>query len=87
MGYTLRATQEDPENAMTWAVSINGRLMRSRIMERVAGTWQAEDPAAFETFLETTNLTDKEKKRLQNTKTPQTSPIGGRLPEPSGSGT
>ena len=56
-------------------------------MERVAGTWQAEDPAAFETFLETTNLTDKEKKRLQNTKTPQTSPIGGRLPEPSGSGT
>lgn len=66
MNYTQRAAQEDPETAMSWAESINSDWMRTRTMERVAGSWKAADPEAFESYLANSDFSDEQKQRLQN---------------------
>ncbi|MGB1127643.1 MAG: hypothetical protein ACPG3X_04655 [Opitutales bacterium] len=64
MSYTYRAAQEDPAKAMTWAESIDNKWMRERMMQHVAGSWKADDPEAFKSYLDVSNLNDEEKKRL-----------------------
>ncbi|HAV11989.1 MAG TPA: hypothetical protein DCX06_00625 [Opitutae bacterium] len=64
--YTFRAAQEDPANAMSWAESVSNDRMRNRLMESVAGSWKSEDPAAFEQYLESAELTAEQKEQLLN---------------------
>lgn len=66
MSYTFRAAQEDPANAMSWAESINNDNMRTRMMERVAGSWKAEDPEGFQKYLQTSNFTEEQRQMLEN---------------------
>ncbi|MGC6423441.1 MAG: hypothetical protein ACON4O_00475 [Lentimonas sp.] len=64
--YTFRAAQEDPANAMTWAESISNDWVRTRLMTSVAGTWKNEDSQAFETYVESAELSDEQKEQLRN---------------------
>jgi len=65
MSYTYRAAQEDPASAMTWAQSIGNGWMRNRMMSHVAGNWKNDDPQAFQSFIETAEIEDDQKKKLQ----------------------
>ena len=65
---TYRTASEDPAVAMTWAESIKNDGYRGRLMERVAGEWQARDPEAFEAYLSASELSDERKERLRNSK-------------------
>ncbi len=64
MSYTYRAAQEDPANAMTWAESINNDWMRTRMMERVAGSWKTDDPDAFQSYLDSSDMSEEQKEKL-----------------------
>lgn len=66
MSYTFRAAQEDPANAMSWAESITSDGMRTRMMERVAGTWKADDPEGFQTYLDSADFSEEQRELLQN---------------------
>jgi hypothetical protein len=66
MSYAYRAAQEDPASAMTWAESIDNEWMRNRMMQHVSGSWKADDPEAFQNYLDTSTLDDEQKERLQN---------------------
>jgi len=63
--YTFRAAQEDPASAMTWAESVSSDWVRDRLMKSVAATWKSEDPAAFEQYVESSELTDEQKEALR----------------------
>ncbi len=63
--YTYRAAQEDPANAMTWAESISNDRMRSRMMQHVAGSWKEEDPEGFQEYIDNAELSDEQKKELE----------------------
>jgi len=63
--YTYRAAQEDPANAMTWAESISNDRMRGRMMQHVAGNWKNDDPDGFQSYLESAELSEDQKKELQ----------------------
>jgi hypothetical protein len=66
MSYTYRAAQEDPASAMTWAESIDNEWMRNRMMQHVSGSWKADDPDAFQNYLDNADLDDEQKEHLQN---------------------
>lgn len=66
MNYTYRAAQEDPASAMTWAESINNDWVRTRMMERVAGRWKEDAPENFQNYLDSTEFTEEQRKRLRN---------------------
>ncbi|MEO0508398.1 MAG: hypothetical protein AAF065_00890 [Verrucomicrobiota bacterium] len=66
ISYTYQAAQEDPANAITWAESIENDSMRNRMMQHVAGNWKAEDPEAFQTYLDSSEFDEKQLERLQN---------------------
>ncbi len=66
MSYTFRAAQEDPANAMSWAESINNDGMRTRMMERVAGTWKTDDPEGFQAYLKSADFSEEQRELLQN---------------------
>ncbi|MFO8027366.1 MAG: hypothetical protein R6U56_06860 [Opitutales bacterium] len=74
MSYTYRAAQEDPANAMTWAESISSDRMRDRMMRHVADNWKNEDPESFQSYIDSTDLSDEQKKVLQE----EQSARGGR---------
>jgi hypothetical protein len=79
--YTYRAAQEDPGTAMTWAESISNDWVRDRMMQSVAVTWRAENPEAFEGFLESSELDAEQKEKLRNAESRGSSgrsPFGGR---------
>ncbi|HKK18004.1 MAG TPA: hypothetical protein VJ952_04910, partial [Opitutales bacterium] len=65
MSYTYRAAQEDPESAMTWAESISNDRMRGRMMQHVAGNWKNDDPEGFQSYLDSANLGEEQKKQLE----------------------
>lgn len=75
MSYTYRAAQEDPANAMTWAESIDNSWMRNRMMQHVAANWKNDDPKAFQSYIENSELEDEQKKKLQEA---EASHRGGR---------
>lgn len=66
MSYTYRAAQEDPANAMTWAESIDNDWMRTRMMTHVAGSWKADDPDAFQSYLDKAELSDEQREKLES---------------------
>ena len=49
---------------MSWAESITDDRMRTRLMERVAGSWKDEDPEAFQTYIETTEMSAEQRGQL-----------------------
>lgn len=65
ISYTYRAAQEDPANAMSWAESINSGRMRDRMMRHVASNWKNEDPEGFQSYIESAELSEEQKKELQ----------------------
>ncbi|PXA05663.1 hypothetical protein DDZ13_01965 [Coraliomargarita sinensis] len=65
MSYTYRAAQEDPANAMTWAESISNDRMRDRMMQHVAGNWKSDDPEGFQSYIDSAELSEEQKKELQ----------------------
>ncbi|CAA6693493.1 MULTISPECIES: hypothetical protein [unclassified Lentimonas] len=66
--YTMRAAQEDPSTAMSWAESITSDNMRSRMMQQVAANWKNDDPDAFTTYLDDSDLSTEERAELENAK-------------------
>jgi len=66
--YTARASQEDPATAMSWAESINNDGLRTRMMQKVAGSWKSNDPAAFSTYLDGGDFNSKQRKLLESAK-------------------
>lgn len=65
MSYTYRAAQEDPASAMTWAESISHDRMRGRMMQHVAENWKNEDPDSFQSYIDSAELSEEQKKELQ----------------------
>jgi hypothetical protein len=65
MNYTYRAAQEDPANAMTWAESIGNDWMRTRMMQHVAGSWKSDDPESFQSYIDSSEFDEAQKKQLQ----------------------
>ncbi|MEN8791407.1 MAG: hypothetical protein ABF324_04405 [Lentimonas sp.] len=63
--YTMRAAQEDPRTAMSWAESISSDWARYRMMKSVAETWKSEDPDAFEAYVEASELSAEQKEDLR----------------------
>lgn len=63
--FTFRAASEDPAGAMTWAESITSEHMRGRLMSRVAGEWKAQDPEAFDAYLEQAEISPEQKAELE----------------------
>ena len=66
--YTARASQEDPATAMSWAESINNDGLRTRMMQKVAGNWKSDAPAAFTAYLDDGDFSSKERKLLESAK-------------------
>ena len=66
--YTYRAAQEDPSSAMSWAESINDASMRNRMMQQVAANWKNDDPAGFTSYLDNSDLNEKEREQLETAK-------------------
>ena len=66
ISYTFRAAEEDPESAMTWAESIEDDRRRTWMMERVASTWKEQDADSFKTYLDSSELTQEQRKKLEN---------------------
>ena len=64
--YTYRAAQEDPSTAMTWAESITSERMRERMVQQVAATWKNEDPEGFTAYLDSSDLSESERKKLES---------------------
>lgn len=64
--YTYRSAQEDPAGAMSWAESITRDNTRNRLMTRVASEWKQQDPEAFQSYIETAELTDEQKTQLES---------------------
>lgn len=64
--YAFRAAEEDPEAAMTWAGSIKNDRRRSWMMERVAGTWKEQDSETFQSYLDSSELSEEQRDRLEN---------------------
>lgn len=75
--YTFRSAQEDPAGAMSWAESITRDETRNRLMTRVAAEWRQQDPQAFQAYLDSTDLPEDQKTRLQNAQSGGGGP-GGR---------
>lgn len=65
MSYTYRAAQEDPASAMTWAESIDNNWMRTRMMQHVAANWKEEDQESFQSFIDSSEFDEDQKKQLQ----------------------
>lgn len=65
MSYTYRAAQEDPAGAMTWAESIDNNWMRTRMMQHVAANWKEEDQESFQSFIDSSEFDEDQKKQLQ----------------------
>ena len=66
--YTYRAAQEDPPTAMSWAESINNANMRNRMMQQVAANWKNDDPEGFTSYLDNSDLNEKEREKLETAK-------------------
>lgn len=66
ISYTFQAAREDPASAMTWAESINNDRMRTHMMERVAGSWKADDPESFKNYLNRSELNEAQRSLLEN---------------------
>jgi hypothetical protein len=66
--YTYRAAQEDPPSAMSWAESINNPSMRNRMMQQVAANWKNDDPEGFTSYLDNSELSQKEREQLETAK-------------------
>lgn len=64
--YTFRSAQEDPATAMSWAESVTRDDMRIRLMERVASEWKQQDPEAFQSYINQSQLTEEQKTQLTN---------------------
>ena len=62
--YTYHAVQEDPASAMAWAESVDSDRMKGYLQMRVAGAWREDDPAAFQTYLDSSDLSDERKEEL-----------------------
>ncbi|NBB80414.1 MAG: hypothetical protein GVY36_13400 [Verrucomicrobia bacterium] len=67
--YAFRAAEEDPAAAMTWAGSIKNNRRRSWMMERVAGTWKEQDAETFQSYLDSADLSEAQRGRLENANT------------------
>jgi len=65
ISYTFRAAEEDPAAAMTWAESIENDRRRTWMMERVAATWKTKDAGAFTQYLDNSELTEAQRKKLE----------------------
>lgn len=66
--YTAQVAADDPEGAMSWAVSITDENLRNRLMSRVASEWKEADPESFNRYLQDANLDPAVKEMLQNTR-------------------
>ncbi len=66
--YTYRAAQEDPPTAMSWAESINNANMRNKMMQQVAANWKNDDPEGFTSYLDNSDINQKERKKLETAK-------------------
>jgi hypothetical protein len=64
--YTFRAAQEDPPAAMSWAESISNEKIRDRMIQQVAASWKSDDPEGFTTYLDSSDLSDDERKQLES---------------------
>ncbi len=64
--YTYHAVQEDPASAMAWAESVDSDRMKGYLQMRVAGAWREDDPTAFQSYLDNSELSDERKEELQN---------------------
>jgi hypothetical protein len=66
--YTYRASQEDPQAAMSWAESINNTNMRNKMMQQVAANWKIDDPQGFINYLDNSKLNTEVRKELESAK-------------------
>jgi len=66
--YTYRAAQEDPPTAMSWAESISNANIRNRMMQQVAANWKNDDPKSFTSYLDNSELNEKEREQLETAK-------------------
>ena len=78
ISYTFRAAEEDPGTAMTWAESIEDDRRRTWMMERVAVTWKQQDSDSFKSYLDTSELNEEQRTKLENAKNSHGAPWGGR---------
>ncbi len=63
--FSVRASEEDPAGAMTWAASIASEGIRKRVMRRVAASWNESDPQGLESFIEENELDEETATRLR----------------------
>lgn len=64
--YTMRASEEDPSTAMSWAESISSDRVRERMIEQVAANWKSTDPEGFTEYLDASDLSDAERESLES---------------------
>tara|TARA_R100000027_G_scaffold67749_1_gene68495 strand:- start:16380 stop:17720 length:1341 start_codon:yes stop_codon:yes gene_type:complete len=64
--YSVRASAEDPEGAMSWAASIESEDTRGRVMQRVAAEWKESDPEGLEGYIVENDLDEGTATELRN---------------------
>jgi hypothetical protein len=63
--YSVRASEEDPAGAMSWAASIASETTRSRVMQRVAASWNETDPQGLENYIVANELDEATANQLR----------------------
>jgi len=63
--YVEKARYYDPEATIAWAESITDPRRRFNAIARVASVWKSRDRDAFNDYLQTSGLSEKEIKKLQ----------------------
>ncbi len=62
----LRAAEEDPEAALSWAESIENEGMRWRSLRRITLVYREQDPEGFEGWLGASGMSEEEKTAMRN---------------------
>lgn len=63
--YSMRAAQDDPAAALTWAKSVSSQEQRERLEYSILPMLREQDPEAFESYLAASDYSDDKKKQFR----------------------
>ncbi len=65
--YSMRAAEDDPDAAMSWAQSIEREGLRDRLSVRIGAIWRESDPESFNNFLRSGEIDEALAERIERT--------------------
>lgn len=63
--FSMRAAQDDPQNALTWAQSVSDDRTRQRLENQIIPMFREQDPQAFEDYLADSDYSDDKKQQYR----------------------